>query len=279
MPAQACALPLPPETSARSSRGSTESSPTRGRKDRAALYRRVTRRVADGIAGGRFDDGARMDRLDTNFANRYFAALTRRLARADAPRAWTTAFVATDASSAIVLQHLLLAMNAHINVDLGAAAAATCPGPALARVRADFDRINALLAELVDEVQSQLGDVSPLLGAVDAVGGRSDERLAIFSMDAARADAWRLATALDEAPRLLRGSVEWLADERAAALGRLIADPPGPARALVDRVAAAEEKDVRVVLEVLAGETSRSSSPPPARTKPARRRRRTPRKR
>lgn len=40
----------------------------------AALYRKVTCNVRDGIASGYFDDGERMERLDVIFANRYLEA-------------------------------------------------------------------------------------------------------------------------------------------------------------------------------------------------------------
>ncbi|WP_334561817.1 DUF5995 family protein [Streptomyces stelliscabiei] len=40
----------------------------------AALYRQVTAEVRAGIHAGLFDDGARMDRFDTFFGNRYFDA-------------------------------------------------------------------------------------------------------------------------------------------------------------------------------------------------------------
>ena len=40
-----------------------------------ALYRKVTFAVRNGIASGRFQDGPRMARLDTVFANRYLEAI------------------------------------------------------------------------------------------------------------------------------------------------------------------------------------------------------------
>ena len=43
----------------------------------AALYRKVTVKVKEGIAAGRFDDGRRMERLDVTFANRYLEAVAR----------------------------------------------------------------------------------------------------------------------------------------------------------------------------------------------------------
>ena len=40
----------------------------------AALYRKVTVKVHEGIADGFFDEGDRMERLDVIFANRYLEA-------------------------------------------------------------------------------------------------------------------------------------------------------------------------------------------------------------
>jgi hypothetical protein len=218
----------------------------------AALYRRVTRRVAQGIADGAFDDGPRMDRLDTNFANRYFAALSARLSRRPTPGAWSVAFEAADRTDEIVLQHLLLAMNAHINVDLGAATADACAGTPLDDVRRDFDRINGLLADLTDVVEGELDEVSPRIADLDALAGDGDERLAVFSIDVARDDAWLLAESLNAAPEFLRPVVARLADEKAAMLGRLVEHPPGAACAVVAVVLAAETSDVRAVIDVLA---------------------------
>jgi hypothetical protein len=41
----------------------------------AALYRKVTIKVKEGIAENFFDDGERMERMDVIFANRYLAAV------------------------------------------------------------------------------------------------------------------------------------------------------------------------------------------------------------
>jgi len=218
----------------------------------AALYRRVTRRVAQGIADGEFDDGLRMDRLDTDFANRYLAAFAARVRGRPTPSAWGVAFDAAERGDAIVLQHLLLGINAHINVDLGAATAAVCAGAPLNDVRRDFDRINQLLADLTDGVEADLDEVSPRIADLDALAGDGDERLAVFSVGVAREDAWLLAKTLHAAPSFLRPAVERMADEKAAMLGRLVAHPPGPARAAIAAVLSAETTDVRAVIDVLA---------------------------
>src|SRR5262245_55821690 len=84
----------------------------------AALYRKVTVRVKQEIANGFFENGPRMERLDVIFANRYLDAYSR-WRRGEKPTdVWKLALDATEMWRPLVLQHLLLGMNAHINLDL-----------------------------------------------------------------------------------------------------------------------------------------------------------------
>lgn len=163
-----------------------------------ALYRKVTVAVRDGIRDNYFDDGERMARLDVIFANRYLDAFYafRRGGRLTA--AWQAAFDSAGQWRPIVLQHLLLGINAHINLDLGIAAAAIAPGEALPELRDDFNRINQILADLVAEVQASLTQVWPALRAL--TWGRSDDAIVNFSMERARESAWRVAEDLAALP-------------------------------------------------------------------------------
>ena len=131
----------------------------RSRDDRAgyfaAMYLGVTREVQRGLANGRFSNPEQLERLTVTFANRYMAA-----ASSESPTdSWAVAFDAADDRSATIVQHLLLGMNAHINLDLGIACAAVAPGDQITSVRRDFDEINEVLAELVDRVQVSLSEV------------------------------------------------------------------------------------------------------------------------
>ena len=169
----------------------------RGRKGFfAVLYRQVTVRVREGMAAGRFDDPQRMERLDVNFANRYLEAETAYCRDEPISQCWNVAFETCSRWMPLVLQHLLLGMNAHINLDLGIAAAQTCPGETLQDLKHDFDEINAILSEMLDEVQGRIGHISPWLGLLDWVGGQSDEVISNFCLRAARDDAWRFAQTL-----------------------------------------------------------------------------------
>ncbi len=82
----------------------------------AAMYRGVTRRVHEGIIAGRFEDGERMERLDVAFASRYLEAVAQYRRGEPTTQAWNVAFAAATSWRPIVLQHLLLGINAHINL-------------------------------------------------------------------------------------------------------------------------------------------------------------------
>ncbi|MEE9171497.1 MAG: DUF5995 family protein [candidate division NC10 bacterium] len=191
----------------------------------AALYRKVTVKVKEGIADGFFDDGERMERLDVVFANRYLAAFEQFQNNAAPTRSWQVAFDAATSWWPIVLQHLLLGMNAHINLDLGIAAARASPGGAVHDLKNDFNRINEILASLVDEVERDLSHVWPILGLLDHIGGRTDEALINFSMKKARDHAWGVTEhlALLEAPEQMPKIDEL--DREMAALGRKVRSP------------------------------------------------------
>jgi hypothetical protein len=216
----------------------------------AAIYRKVTAKVAEGIAAGFFDDGPRMELLDVTFARRYLAALHAHEAGVAGTRSWDLAFEATRSRRPIILQHLLAGINAHINLDLGIAAATTAPGSALPELRRDFDRINEILAALIAGIEHDLAEISPWIGALDWIGGRHDEEVVRFSIEVARTQAWRFATEL--AP-LSTG--DWSGpigarDTRIAHVAKGILSP-GLLSIGLALIRARETNDVRRVIEVL----------------------------
>ena len=191
----------------------------------AALYRKVTLQVKSGITDGFFEDAERMERLDVIFANRYLEAFEQNQRNIAATRSWQLAFEAANSWWPIVLQHLLLGMNAHINLDLGIAAAHTSPGRAIHALEADFNKINEILASLVEGVQRELAQVWPMLRLLDFIGGKTDEAVVNFSIEKARDHAWRVAEDLAPlAPSDQKFKIDAL-DRGIAAVGRLIRHP------------------------------------------------------
>ena len=130
----------------------------------AVLYRKVTAKVKEGIGDGYFDDAERMERLDVLFAERYLEAIAAHRVDRTVTASWQLTFEAGQRWRPLVLQHLLVGINAHINLDLGIAAARCSPGSELPGLRRDYDRINATLAAMVASVQQDLQKVSPWMG-------------------------------------------------------------------------------------------------------------------
>jgi hypothetical protein len=215
----------------------------------AAIYRKVTAKVAEGIATGFFDDGERMERLDVVFARRYLSALESFEHQRPSTKSWDLAFEATRQRRPIVLQHLLMGINAHINLDLGIAAG-TAAGAALPDLRRDFDRINEILATVVAGIEHDLAEISPWIGFLDWIGGRHDEELIRFSIEIARTEAWRFATELAPLDPLHWSGPIGARDTRVAHLATRVLRPGLLSTGLMV-IRARERNDVRRTIEIL----------------------------
>lgn len=218
----------------------------------AILYRRTTENVRRGILQGRFADGPRMERLDVVFANRYLEAYERHRAGLAPTEAWRYAFARADEADHLVLQHLMLGMNAHINLDLGIAAHAICPGAGIGALESDFFEINRILAEMIDVVQTDLNRISPLLQWVDRLGGRGDEALVHAFLAHSRRAAWRKALRLARLePRHHERAVHGF-DRSTTAVARRLCPPPDAQPAWLRTVRTREPGDLEAVYRVLA---------------------------
>ncbi len=193
----------------------------------AALYRKVTIRIRDGIAKNEFEDNERMERLDVLFAQRYLDAYNNYKSGKTPTQSWHLAFLASSNKKNILLQHLLLGINAHINLDLGIAAVETVGNAPLRTLKADFDAINAILGEMVDEVQDSIGKVSPLFKILDPLTGNTDEYIANFSINIARDGAWQFADDLYNAQSKDRERIIKDRDFAISVIAENLASPKG----------------------------------------------------
>lgn len=193
----------------------------------AALYLDVTLQVRAGILAGRFEDGPRMERLDVTFASRYLTAIEQYWRGEPPTRSWMVAFRNAALTRPIILQHLLLGMNAHINLDLAIAAAQTAPGAQLPALERDFQQITAMLNAMIADVQDRIERVSPWFRVIDRVSGRTDDRIVGYSIRGARDLAWQAAERLAVAPPGRFAFEVALHDQIVATLARGIS-APGP---------------------------------------------------
>lgn len=164
----------------------------------AVLYRRVTWKVKEGIETGFFDDAQRMEKLDVIFAGRYIDAYYNYRENLPVTKSWQKAFDLASNFWPITFQHLLIGINAHINLDLGIAAAQVSQGKSIQELSEDFYRINQILADLVDEVQHNLATIWPPLRYILKHTGQLDNLMTDFSMKLARDGAWRFAQTLHD---------------------------------------------------------------------------------
>src|SRR5262249_51789266 len=141
--------------------------------------------------------------LDVRFAGLFFSALDA-YDRDDAstPPAWAPLFAQRSRRGIAPLQFALAGMNAHINRDLPVALVTTCRDLGLelregSREHADFDRVDALLAQVETRVKGSY--LTGWLAWVDRLVHRLqriDDVVAMWDVDRARDAAWTNARAL-----------------------------------------------------------------------------------
>jgi len=218
----------------------------------ATLYRNVTIKVKQGIAAGFFENGVRMEKLDVTFANRYLSALNAFRAGENLSQCWLVSFQTANKWAPIILQQLLIGMNAHINFDLGIAAQSVAPGSELPSLQTDFNRINDILGGMINKVRSDVEEVSPWIKLLDRYASQSEDRIVNFSLGKARASAWLVANMINSTPTENLGRELEILDAGVAKLGGLIAHPREWLISLGLRVIRLRESnDVPHVIDVL----------------------------
>ena len=161
----------------------------------AFVYRRTTAEILKEIQLKSFEDNDRMEHMDVAFANLYLNAYNNHQNNMKIPKSWEFAFLNKN-SPLTILQHIMMGMNAHINLDLSIATCSTMSGKELADIENDFNKVNDILFNIVNEIQDRLSRVSRLMFLLDLIGKKSDEKVIDFSMRKAREQAWNNANLL-----------------------------------------------------------------------------------
>ncbi|EDM45542.1 hypothetical protein SCB49_07032 [unidentified eubacterium SCB49] len=158
------------------------------------LYNNVTKRIRNGIINGEFEDNSRMEKLDVIFANRYIKAYYDYKAGLQVTESWYITFEASQDTSLLIIQHILMGINAHINLDLGIVTSETVGvGNDLESFKNDFNKINEILNTMVNGTQASVNSVSPFFRLLELVGKGKEDKLAAFSINVARDGAWLFA--------------------------------------------------------------------------------------
>lgn len=215
------------------------------------LYKKVTQRIKKGIASNEFENNIRMEKLDVLFANRYLNAYRQLEAGTALSQSWSEAFKATQENKLLIMHHLLLGINAHINLDLGIAVAETVGDTGdLSDFENDFNKINEILASMVDAVQEQIGKVSPMFFLLERVGKGREDKIVTFSINIARDGAWLFANQYHIAPGK---ETEIIARDRCIALvaQKLTTTKSRVLRFVIKSIRFFETKDIQKVIAAL----------------------------
>jgi hypothetical protein len=218
----------------------------------AALYRNVTIKVKEGIRNNFFEDGPRMEKLDIVFAKRYLDAYYAWQKKDVVTQSWQKAFELSTDYRPIVLQHLLIGMNAHINLDLGIAAAEVSKNKNINDLENDFNKINQILSSLVNEVQNDLADMWPTLRKILQKTKKVDDFLVDFSMKLARDGAWKFALNIAAATEINLGKLIVERDKKVAEKAGLITNPGFVAKLIFGIVRLGEKGTVEIRIRQLA---------------------------
>ncbi len=181
--------------------------------DRRAIflncYTLMTGNMLTATKAGEFQDDAWVETLIHHFASYYFVALEAYSHLSEGlPDAWRIAYQAAADPETMVLQNLLLGINAHINYDLALAVTDLLDpewpdlpdGQRQARYK-DYCYVNQIIAETIDAVQDDvLESYAPELELIDILMGPVDEWLTSILIDHWRDEVWEQAVTMLESP-------------------------------------------------------------------------------
>jgi hypothetical protein len=125
-------------------------------------------------------------------------------------------------------------------------------GKEISAIEKDFNKVNDILFQITNELQSRLSRVSPLMFIVDWLGTNNDERLINFSMRKARGQSWNAANLLWSLAENDRKSAIDNLDHLTLKLSERIKSPrTGIIRFLVRLIQSFETKKVPLILAKL----------------------------
>lgn len=218
----------------------------------AATYRVMTEAVLQGIKKKKFQDSDRMTHLDVTFAKRYIDAYEAYGNNQKCTNAWYQAFEACKNNHLLIMQHIFLGMNAHINLDLGISAASVVSKGKINDLKSDFYKINEVIASINQKVQEALCKVCYPIDFIDKISNGNDNAILDFAISRARDTSWASAVAISSTPNFLEGTLINIIDNAAAKIASQIANPRISNSKILKELKAFESGDVSKNIEILA---------------------------
>ena len=214
----------------------------------AWVYKRTTEQIKAEVEKGSFEKGESLLQFDIIFANLYLDAYRDYKDNKPLSQSWKIAFDAATEKHTII-QHLMMGMNAHINLDLSIAASTVMEGKPMAELEHDFNKVNEVLASLLDDMQVKIGKVSKLMFLLDLIGKRTDEKVINFSMEKARTQSWFTANELWNLSGESRTARIKEADRNVECISEFLLQPPSRfLRSVLKLIGRFEEKNIETII-------------------------------
>lgn len=211
----------------------------------------MTAQVLKGIEQKKFEDNPRMTILDIAFAQRYLEAWENYSNGKKCTNSWYIAFEATKNKDLLILQHIFLGMNAHINLDLGISAASIMPYRKINPLKKDFDNINNVIASINQKVQDSLNKICYPVQLIDQLSNGKDNAILDFAISKARDTSWTTAVIASNTPNFLRQQVINIVDYAAAKVATQILNPKIITPSLLKEFKKCESIDIVKNIEIL----------------------------
>lgn len=218
----------------------------------ACTYRIMTAQVLKGIQQKKFEDNPRMTVLDIAFATRYLEAWEAYSKGQKCTNSWFIAFETAKNKNLLILQHIFLGMNAHINLDLGISAASIMPYRKINPLKKDFENINNVIASINQKVQDSLNKICYPVELIDKLSNGKDNAVLDFAISKARDTSWATAVIASNTPNFLRENVIRIVDYAAAKVATQILNPKIVTPSLLKELKKCESNDVVKNIEILA---------------------------
>lgn len=219
----------------------------------STLYKAMTLGVQTGIEQGAFQDGPRMEHLDVVFANRFLDAFSDYISGKSVTHVWMHTFKAAEQTNLTVVQHLLLGINAHINLDLGIATASISTPDNLESLHEDYNQINEIIANVYNAMEKELRKISWLAIFLKPLDTGGTHSVINFSIQKARDLAWDNAKILVGKAPGQEDQIITTTDTIVSKVATAIQNPEGLIQWLTKSILLFESKDITGNINILNG--------------------------
>lgn len=188
----------------------------------ASLHRKIANRLLEVIQLETFSQPDLVEELGIVFTNKYLRSFVNYLNSLPLSKTWQLAFDYNHKNYPIVLEHLMLGMNAHMNLDLGLSAAEVAPGTRLLELKDDFRRVTNILSKVVHEIQNDIMSKWKSLNWLETISGERIDYFADLSMGLSRDNAWNTAVKFAQLTEEEWIEEEELLDEKITEFGEVL---------------------------------------------------------